>query len=93
MTQATKSAKAKGTFSHMIEECITKVNAPATEAPQSTEKRETIGSFTKTLILAGKSVKDVEKAIKAKYPNCGPQVNSIYFYRSKLHKSGELKKS
>ena len=60
---------------------------------QETNKPQTIGAFTKLLILQGLSVKEVEKQIKTKFPECRAQINSIYFYRSKLHKSGQLKKA
>ena len=56
-------------------------------------KGEGIGAFTKVLILQGLAVKEIETSIKAKFPNCGPQINSIYYYRSQLHKSGELLKA
>lgn len=72
-----------------------KKKAPAkkTAAKKRTAKSaDTIGAFTKSCILAGKAVKEVEAAIREKFPNSGPQTNSIYFYRSQLHKTGELAK-
>lgn len=56
-------------------------------------KPETIGGFTKACILAGDAVKDIEAKIKAKFPHAREQLNSIYYYRSQLHKSGELAKA